>query len=122
MRLAVAGGAGAQRVDGVGLREGGYRIDAGQATRPGQLIARELVTRELAGCELIALELVTREPVGCELIAPELGIGELGIGELGIGELGIGVPGGLRQRRGGGERGRRQRGGERGVLDRRGTG
>jgi hypothetical protein len=112
MRLAVAGGAGAQRVDGVGLREGGYRIDAGQATRPGQLIARELVTRELVGCELIALELVVGEPVGCELIAPELGIGELGIG----------VPGGLRQRRGGGERGRRQRGGERGVLDRRRTG
>src|SRR5580692_13149479 len=64
MRLAVAGGAGAQRVDGVGLREGGYRIDAGQATRPGQLIARELVTRKLAGCELIALELVMGELVG----------------------------------------------------------
>jgi hypothetical protein len=113
MRLAVAGRAGAQRVDGVGLREGSYRIDAGQATRPGQLIARELVMRELVGCEPIAaLELVMGALVGCELIALEPGIGELGIG----------VPGGLRQRRGSGERGRRQRGGERGVLDRRGTG
>ena len=111
MRLAVAGGAGAQRIDGVGLREGSYRIDAGQATRPGQLIARELVMRELAGCELIALELVKGALVGCEPIALEPGIGELDIG----------VPGGLRQRRGSGERGRRQRGGERGVLDRRGT-